>query len=55
MKQYIDLLYEAPLCQTINKADMESMLTCLNPYGRFYKKGNYITMPVMTSIPSAWF
>ncbi|NLB53904.1 MAG: Crp/Fnr family transcriptional regulator [Syntrophomonadaceae bacterium] len=43
MKHYIDLLYEIPLFQNINKTDMDSMLTCLKPYGRFYKKGNYIT------------
>ena len=43
MKKYIDLLCDTSLFQNIDKLDMESMLKCLNPYGKFYKKGNYIT------------
>lgn len=43
MKKYIDLLCDTPLFQNINQADMEPMLNCLDPYVRFYKKGNYIT------------
>lgn len=43
MKNYIDLLYDTPLFQNIKHTDMESMLQCLNPYVKFYKKGNYIT------------
>jgi CRP-like cAMP-binding protein len=43
MKKYINLLYDTPLFQNINQTDMESMLKCLDPYVRFYKKGNYIT------------
>ncbi|SCP95294.1 cAMP-binding domain of CRP or a regulatory subunit of cAMP-dependent protein kinases [Anaerobium acetethylicum] len=43
MKEYIDLLMETPLFGNIKKEELDSMLTCLKPYVKSFKKGNYIT------------
>ena len=43
MKNYTDLLNDVPLFRNIAPADIETMLVCLEPYAKFYKKGNYIT------------
>jgi CRP-like cAMP-binding protein len=42
MKKYIDLLLDNLLFQNINQTDIETMLECMKPYVKFYKKGNYI-------------
>lgn len=43
MQKYVDMLYDTPLFKNIDPGDMTSLLTCLNPYTKSYKKGNYIT------------
>ena len=38
-----DLLHGIPLFKNINQTEIETMLDCLDPHAKFYKKGNYIT------------
>lgn len=43
VKNYTNLLKDMPLFKNIAPDDIETMLVCLDPYAKFYKKGNYIT------------
>lgn len=42
-EEYIELLFDTPLFENIDRKDLKSLLTCLKPRSKSYEKGNYIT------------
>ncbi len=41
-EEYVDLLFNTPLFENIDKKDLKSLLTCLKPRAKCYEKGSYI-------------